>query len=150
MASEMHGPTAYRKALRKAPDDLKSHVAEALRETVVGVHTRGKANIRTMLKQGPHRTGVLERNYRRSVSSKSLTGRVGYLSARAREVAFYARFVHDGTRHSQPHPFHGNAVEAELEHDKRRMIEARDTVLRKLAEGGDAPSALARQGRSFG
>lgn len=133
MASTMTGVREYRAALKRAPNDLRENVLAAVTETVNGVHARGKANIRSMVTR---RSGELDRNYRKSISKKSLSGRVGYLSAKAREAAFYARFVNDGTIKMSARPFHTNAVEAEMELDEARMVAARDRVLSLLAGGG--------------
>lgn len=133
MASKMTGVREYRAALKRAPEHLREEVGAAVQETVVGVHTRGKENIASMTTR---RTGELARNYRRSFSKKSLSGRVGYLSAKARDVAFYARFVNDGTVKMAARPFHTNAVEAERELDTQRMVKARDDVLARLGRGG--------------
>lgn len=130
MASRMTGIKEYRAALRRLPADLKEDVAAAIKTTVDGVHARGKANIQSMVKR---RTGTLEKNYRKSVAKKALRGRVGFLSAKARSEAFYARFINDGTVNMAARPFHTNAVEAEQEADTQRMVRARNLALAKLA-----------------
>lgn len=124
---------AYRKDLREAPEELRENIVAALKETVTAVHARGKANIQSTFKR---RTGALLRNYKRTVRKKSLTALVGYITKAGRRDAFYARFLHDGTRSMPARPFHGNAVEAEKEADTRRHIEARDKVLRDLSGKG--------------
>lgn len=129
MASRMVGVREYRAALKRLPQHLKDEVATSIKTTVDAVHARGKSNIASMVTR---RTGTLDRNYRRSVSKKSLKGRVGYLSAAARSAAFYARFINDGTIKMQARPFHTNAVEAEKELDEARMVQARDKALRRL------------------
>lgn len=131
--SRMTGVREFRAALKRAPNDLRENVLQAVTETVNGVHRRGKANIASMTTK---RTGELSRNYRKGISRKTLSGRVGYLSAKARAAAFYARFVNDGTAKMQARPFHTNAVEAEKELDTVRMVAARDRVLSALAGGG--------------
>lgn len=133
MASRMTGVREYRAALKRAPNDLRENVLAAVTETVNGVHARGKANIRAMTTP---RSGLLFREYRRSVSKKTLQGRVGYLSETTREVVFYARFVNDGTINAEARPFHTNAVEAEMELDEARMVKARDRILGLLGGGG--------------
>lgn len=143
MASRMTGVRQYRADLKRAPAQLKESVADAIRETVDGVHGRGKANIAAMVIS---RSGALARNYRKSVGRKSLRGRVGYLSAKARDEAFYARFVNDGTINMAARPFHTNAVEAEMDLDQSRMVKARDRVLGLLA-GGGVGGASSRIGR---
>lgn len=129
MASKMTGVRETRAALKRAPKALKDNVLAAIKETVDGVHARGKANIAAMVTK---RTGALDRNYRKSVAPKSLRGRVGYLSDAARAAAFYARFINDGTVKMEARPFHTNAVEAEKELDTQRMVTARDKALQAL------------------
>lgn len=126
--SKMTGVKEMRRALRRLPDDLKTGVVEAIKETTKGVHERGKANIDAMTIR---RSGLLFREYRRSVAPKQLRGRVGYLSATARAVVYYARFINDGTAKMEARPFHTNAVEAERELDTKRMVDARDKALLK-------------------
>lgn len=123
------GAREWQRAMRQLPDDLRDKVADALRQTVDAVHSRGRANIRSMVER---RSGVLEKNYRKSVSRKSLKGRVGYLSKRAAQQAFYAPFIHDGTQYITARPFHANAVEAERERDELRMRNARDEAIRQF------------------
>ncbi len=132
MASRIVGARKWQRAMKQLPDDLRANVADALKETVDAVHARGKANIASMLTR---RSGELEKNYRRSVSKKSLKGRVGYLSRKAASAAFYARFVDGGTINMAARPFHTNAVEAEREHGERRMREARDKAIRQFGRG---------------
>lgn len=139
MASRMTGAKEFRAALKRAPADLKREVAAAIKQTVDGVHARGKANIRAMVTR---QTGALERNYRKSFSPRALRGRVGYLSARSRDEAFYARFINDGTIKMAARPFHTNAVEAEMESDQQRMVTARNRILGLLAGGGTNSSRI--------
>lgn len=131
--SRMHGIREYRAALKRAPAHLRDGVGDAVKQTTEAVHARGKANIDSMTTA---RTGELRRNYRRSFSKTSLKGRVGYLSAKARDAAFYARFVNDGTVKMAARPFHTNAIEAERDADTARMVKARDRVLSLLSGGG--------------
>lgn len=139
MASRMTGVREYRAALKRAPEHLREEVFAAVKETVDGVHARGKANIASMTTR---RTGKLAFWYRKGVSKRSLSGRVGYLSAKARDEAFYARFINDGTVNMAARPFHTNAVEAEREIDTQRMVKARDDVLARL--GGTGGSRVLR------
>lgn len=143
MASRMTGVREMRAALKRAPDNLKDGVRDAIQKTVDGVHARGKANIAAMV---TNRTGNLFRLYRKSNAPKTLRGRVGYLSAASRDGAFYARFVNDGTVKMEARPFHTNAVEAEKELDEARMVKARDHMLSLLAGGGRG-GASSRIGR---
>ena len=133
MASRMTGAREFRHALRRAPEALRREVLEAIKETVDGVYARGLANIDSMTNR---RTGVLRRNYRKSVARKALRGRVGYLSATSQHAAFYARFINDGTVNMPARPFHTQAVEAERDADTARMVRARDHTLGLLAGGG--------------
>lgn len=129
MASRITGIREYRAALKRAPAHLREEVFEAVKDTTESVHARGKANITSMTVR---RTGILYRNYRRSLSKASLRGRVGYLSESARDAAFYARFINDGTVKMAARPFHTNAVEAEREADTARMVRARDKAIGRI------------------
>lgn len=135
MASRMTGVREYRAALKRAPAHLREEVADAIKQTVDGVHARGLANIDAMTTA---RSGFLRRYYNKSVGRKSLRGRVGYLSSTSREVVFYARFINDGTVKMAARPFHTNAVEAEQELDTARMVKARDDALARLGGRGGA------------
>lgn len=131
--SHMTGVREYRAALKAAPAHLRDQVSEAVKATVVAVHARGRANIASMVTR---RSGNLSRLYRKSFAKKSLRGRVGYLSAKSRTVAFYARFINDGTVKMSARPFHTNAVEAEKEINTQRMVRARDKMLSALGGRG--------------
>lgn len=133
MTSRMTGIKEARAALKQAPSVMKDEVIAAIRQTVNGVHSRGQSNISSMVTQ---RSGALLRNYRKSVRTASLTGVVGYITAKARSEAFYARFINDGTVKMAARPFHTNAVESEKEADQGRMVKARDRVLAVIAGGG--------------
>lgn len=133
MSSHMTGVREYRAALKRAPEHLREEVFRAIKETVDGVHARGRANIASMTTQ---RTGQLMRWYRKGLSRKGLSGRVGYLSSGARDLAYYARFVNDGTINMVARPFHTNAVEAEQELDTARMVKARNDALARLGGAG--------------
>ncbi|MEO0623137.1 MAG: hypothetical protein AAF183_13000 [Pseudomonadota bacterium] len=129
----MVGVREYRTALKDAPEDLQREVFGAIKQTVDGVHGRGKANLAAMTDE---QSGTLRRLYRKTTSRRSLSGRVGYLSDAARFDVFYARFIHDGTIHMPARPFHGNAIEAEQELDQARMVKARDNLLAALGGRG--------------
>lgn len=132
MASRMTGIREFRSALKDAPDALRDRIYRAIKTSVDGVHARGLGNLASMVQR---RTGTLARNYRRVANRQGLSGRVGYLSDKARTEAFYARFINDGTSRISARPFHTAAVEAEEDADTRRMVEARDDVLGILAAG---------------
>lgn len=92
------------------PGVLEERSRGELAVTVREVAAEGRANIRAMTRR---RSGQLLRFYRSSVSRGAIAvGRVGYLTARAKRSAFYARFINDGTREIAARPFHSLAVEA--------------------------------------
>lgn len=127
--SSVRGFKAARARARRRPSILEAQARDGLAETVKAVRAKGAENIRAMTTR---RTGTLVRFYRSSVSRSALEGRVGYLSRRAKAEAFYARFIHDGTRYLLARPFHTIAVEeTELLHGQR-MREA----LRRANRGG--------------
>lgn len=137
MPSRMTGIKEYRAALRAAPDELRAEVLAAITASVTATHAAGLANIDAM---GVVDEGTLRRWYRKRISAKALTGKVGFLGKRARQRVFYARFVHDGTRYVAARPFHRNAVNATIEAHRRLMTEARDRVIRQTLGAGNRPA----------
>lgn len=130
----MAGASEMRRALKRAPAAARENIADAIEETVRGVHARGQANIRAFFDLSV--PSDLLRNYRQRLNRKSLTGRVGYLTKAAAARAFYQRFLHDGTRYIVGRPFHQLAVTAERERDLNRMTDALDGALAKLSQRG--------------
>lgn len=130
--------TARRNSKRRV-DRLDENAAAAITQTVNEVHATGRENIDAMLRRI---SGKLRRGYAKKMSRKTLSGMVGYVSAKSRKSAFYARFVHDGTSEAKAHPFHDQAV---LEHEgkhKKRMRNAQASAL----DGRAAPSGTGRSG----
>lgn len=134
--SRVKGFKGARARARRRPDELDAHVEGAIAETVEAVHRTGRSNIDAMVKR---RSGLLRRRYRKQVRGGQLAGVVGYISASARRAAFYARFVHDGTKYAAARPFHDLSVAQHAASHSRRMHRA----LRTIA----GPSGLARNGR---
>ncbi|WP_208348702.1 hypothetical protein [Pseudaestuariivita rosea] len=116
-----------RARVRRSVSALEEASLDALAETVDAVHRAGRQNIQAMVRR---RSGRLSRFYRKSISRARKLGRVGYLTRRARREAFYARFVHDGTRRLQARPFHDQAVAQEDAPHLRRMGRAVRKALR--------------------
>jgi len=138
--SRLKGVAGARRRARARADLIDDNAIEAIGETVDAVHRAGLANIDNMIKR---RSGRLRRRYRKTIRKTKGQGLVGYISAAARRDAFYARFVHDGTRYILARPFHDLAV---LEQDgphSRRMRRA----LRKTISLAGSPSSLGRTGR---
>jgi hypothetical protein len=128
-----------RSRARARPDILDKQATLAITETVDVVHRTGRTNIDAMVKR---RTGLLRRRYRKTVRKAQILGLVGYFTASARRAAFYARFVHDGTRYITARPFHDLAVaEYETSHSRRMRKALRQSLA--LA----SPSRLGRSGR---
>ena len=131
--------TARRKSKRRV-SNLDENVADALGETVDGVHRAGLENIDAMVRK---KSGRLRRGYKKKLSRKTLKGLVGYVSAAARKSAFYARFVHDGTSKTKAYPYHDNAV---LEHEGRHHTRMKHALSDALDDRA-APSGTGRVGR---
>ncbi|XAT57851.1 hypothetical protein GN241_11055 [Rhodobacteraceae bacterium IMCC1335] len=124
---------------RRRSKAVDANVAAAISETVVDVHRAGVENIDAMVSK---RSGRLRKFYKKSLRAKGTRGLVGYVSAKARRAAFYARFVHDGTSRQKARPFHDHAVlEFEGKHTGRMRA-----ALRKALSGRASPSGLARTG----
>ena len=117
-----------RRRAARIPGILETLAGDGIGDTVKEVRAKGADNIRAMTSR---RTGAMLRFYRSSVSLTGLiTGRVGYITERARRSVFYARFIHDGTRSIEAQPFHDLAVEdTELPH-RARMRAAQQSALR--------------------
>jgi len=118
---------------------LDANVAKAISDTVDEVHQAGLENIDAMTGR---RSGRLKRFYKKSLRAKGARGLVGYVSAKARKSAFYARFVHDGTSRQKARPFHDNAVLEFVGKHAGRMRAA----LAKSLSGRAGPSGLGRTG----
>lgn len=136
--SRMRGARRAAARMRRLPDALEDAALEEIRETVNAVHREGRANIDAMVKS---RTGKLRRYYSKFTSKAKMKGVVGYRTAKAKNEAFYARFVHDGTASAAAKPFHDSAVEAEYAKHSQRMRRA----LRKVTQS-NAPGRLGRTG----
>lgn len=138
--SRLKGITSARTRARQRPSILDQKAVAAISETVDEVHQAGRANIDSMVKR---RSGLLRRRYRKQVRKNIKTGLVGYITKSARKAAFYARFVHDGTKFATARPFHDLAV-AQFETAHRlKMRKALGQTLSSAA----SPSGLARTGR---
>lgn len=105
--SRLKGVAKARARARKRPDFLDQKTVAAISETVDEVHRLGRANIDSMITR---RSGLLRRRYRKTVLKRTKTGKVGYFTRSAQRAAFYARFVHDGTKFATARPFHDLAV----------------------------------------
>lgn len=136
--SRMRGTRRAAQRIRRMPDALEDAALEGIRETVNAVHREGRGNIDAMVNK---RTGKLRRYYSKLTSRAKMAGTVGYRTAKAKNEAFYARFVHDGTANTTAKPFHDSAVEAEYARHSQRMRRA----LQKVANSA-SPSTLGRTG----
>lgn len=137
--SRIKGVRAARARARRRPDQLAKHTLVEIKQTVDEVHSSGRQNIDATVKR---RRGVLRRFYSKRVMASSLVGAVGYLTKAARRKAFYARFVHDGTKTASARPFHDMAV---LEHEGSHLSRMRQ-ALSKTLNSESAPSSLGRSG----
>lgn len=114
-------------------------VAKAVRVIVEDVH---KAGLENLDGEVGVRTGKLRKWYKRAFRRRGLVGLVGYVSAKARDAAFYARFVHDGTETARARPWHDRAKD---EVEGRRGGVMRQ-ALREALAGRAAPGSLGRTG----
>lgn len=111
------------------PSVLAERAGEGVAETVREVRGLGRDNIRAMVRR---RSGRLLRFYNSTVSRGAvIVGRVGYITERARDQAFYARFIHDGTRSIEARPFHDRAVDQYETGHARAMRQALGKALRR-------------------
>ena len=136
--SRLTGVSSVRRAIRALPSALKVEAVQALRTVVSETRDTGRANIDSAFRR---HSGDLRRNYRSSVSVKALTGRVGYLTPKARRAAFYARFLHDGTVDIEGIPFHDRAIDV----NEERFFTQCGQALRDALSGYAAPSGGRRE-----
>lgn len=125
--SRLKGVTKARARARQRPDILDQKTQAAISDTVDEVHQAGRANIDSMVKR---RSGLLRRRYRKQVRKNTKTGLVGYITKSAHRAAFYARFVHDGTKFATARPFHDLAVAQTEGAYVRRMRRALGSTIR--------------------
>ncbi len=138
--SRLKGVKKARARARQRPNILDQKTVSAISETVDAVYQEGRTNIDTMVTR---RSGLLRRRYSKAVRKRQKLGLVGYITKSARRKAFYARFVHDGTRFAPARPFHDLAVATQEAPHSLRMRKA----LRQTMSTAAAPSSLAKTGR---
>jgi len=126
--SRIRGWKGARGRARARPGVLDEMVLDGLAATVTEVRQDAWENINSM---ATRRTGILRRNYRKSMSKAKMTGRVGYITRAAKRKAFYARFIHDGTRYIQARPFHDIAVARQEGKHRARMARAQHRAVKK-------------------
>ena len=117
-----------RQRLKAMPGTLQRLTADKIEETV----REGAARGRELISSGiGRRTGKMLRFYRANVSRGAMVeGRFGYITDRARREVFYARFLHDGTRHIQGFPFHDIVTEELGPRHRRKMQGALSRTIR--------------------
>lgn len=133
--SGLRGITKARARARQRPDILDQKVVAAISDTVDEVHQAGRANIDSMVKR---RSGLLRRNYKKSVQKSRVTGKVGLFGESAdkkkgiggKPAVVYGRFIHDGTKFISARPFHQLAVARVDVAHARRMRRALGSTIR--------------------
>ncbi len=107
--SRVQGARELRAKLRRMPDALREEVRAVNAYTAEATHARG---LQLMDDFGiGNVTGTLRKQYRWKVSRDGLSARVGYLTKAARRRAYYAMFLHNGTRFIVSRPWHQTAVD---------------------------------------
>ncbi len=143
MPSRVTGVGAARAAVRRLPEALRDETAEAIEASVAELHEEGPRQMDAMgIGTSPveaktqngksYSRRQMRRRYGKSVSRRALKGRVGYLTARTRHLAFYVRFVHDGTATREGRPFHEAATEIVAAHHDARIGAALRRAMRLL------------------
>ena len=119
--SKLSGARRVRKAVREAPVAVQRAIVEELQAVGEAVHAEGLANMDAAF--GTSEKGFVEvrgkryprqqvrRRYTLRIAPRALRVRIGYLTPSAQRAAYYARFLHDGTRFFQGSFFHMRAVE---------------------------------------
>lgn len=136
--SRMTGAKGAVRRAKARPAALDDAAMRQITSTVTAVHSLGRANLDSMTVK---RSGLLRGWYRKSIRKASISGFVGYVSARARRAAWYARFVHDGTAVAAARPFHADAVEEVGPVHEAGMRSAVGDAIKRTS-----PSGLARTG----
>jgi HK97 gp10 family phage protein len=122
--------------LRRAPDDVRLPVKEALADATQIVFSAAKQN-------APVDEGDLRDQLQARLSRSGLSSQIGYLTKTARKKAFHAPFVHEGTKGApekkippmQRNPYMTNALEANKERVIKEIDTAVDAALDKLSIG---------------
>ncbi|QDL91500.1 hypothetical protein FDP22_06720 [Paroceanicella profunda] len=130
--SRVDGIRAQRVRVKRLTTALQEEVADSINETIDQVHAAGLANLDAMVTR---RTGRLRRYYRKAFRRGTLEGLVGYISAKGRDAAFYARFVHDGTEEMAARPWHDTAIEEVAPDHAQRMRRASPSELARTGGG---------------
>lgn len=85
------GVAKLRRTLRRIGDDASTEIRPIITEAAAAVHA-------DMLALVPKDSGDLAALLDRAVSRDGFTARIGLLTARARRLGFYARFLEGGTK----------------------------------------------------
>lgn len=122
--AKVRGVNEVRKAIRRAGPEVQNMALEQVKKSSQQMHRDTMFGLETASSYaqfyhggvGMQRlTNFFRRNYRWSISKSRLTGRVGFLSARAARSAFYASFFFYGTQNQPARPVHDDAFEANRE-----------------------------------
>lgn len=92
-----------RRLLRRLPDDATQQIERVVAYTALSIQADAKQG--APIKDGNLRDGIKVRRNR-----DGLTARIGYVLKRDRRKAFYAIFIHWGTKHLRGNPFLWNAA----------------------------------------
>ena len=119
------GPELQRQAL----EEVKTSSKKMYDTTMAGLNSaatygsfyHGKPGMQSI-------TGIFRRNYRWSISKARMTGRVGFLSAKAARSAFYAKWFFYGSENQPARPVHDDAFEA----NREPYIKAQSVALRAV------------------
>lgn len=83
------GVRQVKSLLRRAPEDIKDGVGGVIKDFAQAVHAQA-------LKRTPRDSGTLARSLTYRVSKSGLSARVGLVTKRAQQDAFYLRFLERG------------------------------------------------------
>lgn len=122
--AKVRGAKEVRRAIKRAGPEVQEMALKNVRKSAQQMHRDTMNGLETAAAYGPFYhgglgmrriTGIFRRNYRWSISKTRLTGRVGFLSARAARAAFYASMFFYGTQTQPARPVHDDAFEANRE-----------------------------------
>lgn len=91
MASRFYGVNKLRRILKRLPDEAAEPIKTEIRRA-------GQTLLFEMGARVPRHTGLLARSLRYLITARGFLLRAGVIGAKARRLAFYARWVEFGTK----------------------------------------------------
>lgn len=135
--AKVRGAQDVRRAIKRAGPELEKQALQEVRKSSKRMYDDTMSGLNTASEYArfyhggvgmQQLTGLFRRNYRWSISKRKLTGRVGFLSARAARAAYYAKWFFYGSENQPARPVHDDAFEA----NREPYIKAQTVALRSV------------------